>query len=133
MPGQHHHQTTRDRAIVALLTEPTLEKASAKAGISLRTIKRWLKDPAFEEKYLEVKDHLLSHATSRLTMATGTVVDVLIEIAKDKKATHSARVSACRVVLETALRGQEVDRFSKQLHELEQQTAEEGDGSNIKP
>jgi len=40
-----------ETAIAALLTETTINKASAKCGISVSTMGRWMKEPAFQKLY----------------------------------------------------------------------------------
>ncbi len=37
----------QDKALIALLTEPTITAAAKKAGIGERTLYRWLDDPLF--------------------------------------------------------------------------------------
>src|SRR5947209_6207019 len=40
-----------DAAILALLTEPTQEKAAAKVGVHPGTLRRWLKLPSFRSAF----------------------------------------------------------------------------------
>lgn len=46
---------TEDRAILALLAEPTLERAAKKCGIGVTTLKWWLQEPAFQRQYCETR------------------------------------------------------------------------------
>ena len=51
-PGQ-------ERAIIALLSEPTL-RAAAGAGISETTLWRWLREPCFKEAYRRARSETLA-------------------------------------------------------------------------
>ncbi len=39
----------QEKAITALLSQPTIEAAAASLGINPATVHRWLQDPAFTE------------------------------------------------------------------------------------
>ena len=41
----------QEKAITALLAQPTIEAAAASLGINPATVHRWLQEPAFVEAY----------------------------------------------------------------------------------
>src|SRR5256885_3835214 len=90
----------RERAVVALLQEPTIEKAATVTGVGLRTLQRWLTDPMFQEALRKSKNDALADATAKLRMAAGRAVRVLDFIANNHKASSASRVSAARCILE---------------------------------
>ena len=51
MPRGHGEKLTRkqEQAVSFLLTAPTIGKAAALAGVSARTLRNWMKLPAFAE------------------------------------------------------------------------------------
>ena len=51
-----------DLLVAALLTEPTLEAAAARAGVAVNTAKNWLKDPAFLAAYREARRRVVEQA-----------------------------------------------------------------------
>ena len=119
-----------EAAIAALLSEPTLEAAATRAGIGESTLLRWLEEPAFQARYRDAKRRVLEHAVSRLQQSAGKAVDVLVGIAEDRTAPHTARVSAARTVLDQAFRGLEVLDLAAEVAELKRRRDEAaGDGA----
>lgn len=103
MPGGRRTDR-RELALAALLTEATLADAAALAGVSARTLKRWLREPAFQRRYRAVRRRLVERAIGRMQAAAGQAVDTLLSVAKDGKK-DSDRVRAAVAVLEHSFRG----------------------------
>ena len=114
----------QSRAIEALLSEPTREKAAEKAGISRATLTRWLTEPGFKCAYREARDMLLETTLSALQGAASTAVNTLADVMGDKEAQPSARVSAAKVVLDNLLRSREQLEFEQRLKALEASLSE---------
>ena len=53
--GGHGEKYSRksQEAIAALLSEPSIEAAARKVGISASTLRRWMKEPDFQQRYRE--------------------------------------------------------------------------------
>jgi hypothetical protein len=111
----------REKAVLALLQQPTQEKAAKQAGIGLRTLKRWLTDLTFQEALRKAKSEALADATAKLRLASGQMVQVLVQIAKNRKANTAARVSAARCVLELGLDAHVMEELEARLRVLELQ------------
>ena len=45
----------QDKALIALLTEPTISAAAKKVGIGERTLHTWLRDATFTAAYREAR------------------------------------------------------------------------------
>ena len=45
----------KETAILALLQQSTVERAAAQIGISRATLFRWLKEPEFQERLMEMR------------------------------------------------------------------------------
>jgi hypothetical protein len=90
--------------VAALLSEPTLEAAAAKAGISTKTLKAWLKRPRFQAAYRQARRELVEGAIGRIQAATGQAVDTLVAVARDGKK-DGDRVRAAVALLDHASRG----------------------------
>jgi hypothetical protein len=94
----------REKAVIALVREPTIEKAAQVTGVGLRTLQRWLTDATFQEAMRKAKSDLnadlMADAIAQLRVAFGTTVKVLVSIANNRRASSASRVSACRCILE---------------------------------
>jgi hypothetical protein len=109
----------QEAAIIALLSEPTIEKAAAKAGIAKPTLWRWLQIESFQTAYREARREAVSQAIGALQRASGEAVEALREIMQDKEAPATARVSAARSILEFAIKGVEIEDILVRLEALE--------------
>lgn len=109
----------QQRAIEALLTEPTVQAAADAAGVSKATIFRWLGDSVFAEVYKDLRGQLLESTLTALQQASGDAVKVLREVMNDSTAKGSERVSAARCTLEMALRSREILETAERLADLE--------------
>jgi hypothetical protein len=94
----------QERAIAALLGERTVKAAAEKAGVAYRTLKGWLRLPAFSAAYRQARRDLLEGAVGRIQAAAGTAVDTLLHVAQNG-AKDGDRVRAAVALLDHALRG----------------------------
>jgi hypothetical protein len=112
-------------AIAALLAQRTIAEAAQQVGIGERTLLRWLQeDSAFQAAYRTARRHVVQHAIAQVQQATSTAVATLEAIMQDSTASASARVSAAKVVLETAIKGVEVEDLEARMTALEAQSQE---------
>jgi hypothetical protein len=96
-------QTGEDLALLtALLSNATIRKAGAEAGLSEATVYRRLQDATFRKQLKEMRLRTYSNALSRLQVSTGTAVEVLQEIMQDREQPPSVRVKAALSVLALA-------------------------------
>jgi hypothetical protein len=107
------------KLLLNLLSAPTISLAAKEAGIGERTAFRFLADPIFQRHYQKAKRQQVGQAISRLQQVSGEAVSTLTTIAADPEAPASSRVSAARVILETAFRGTELEALESRLEELE--------------
>ena len=127
MKGHGQKYTRRhEAALVALLSEPTMEAAAKKSGVSISTLSRWMEIPEFQEKYRQARRDSVSTATCALQRHAAGAVATLAAIMGDIEAPPAVRVSAARAVLELAYRAVEVEDVLARLDALEQARAEEG-------
>lgn len=107
----------KQRALEALLTQPTKAEAARAAGIDPATLRRYLSDKEFLEYYREAVRGLVEDATRQAQQAMNPALSTLTEIATDSKAGHAARVSASRSLLEFGLRLTEINDILDELGE----------------
>jgi hypothetical protein len=109
----------RERFIMALLANPSVETAAESVGIHRVTAWRWMKDPAVVQRLTETRRQCMGHAMMRLQAAASASVTTLVEVQASGES-ESARVSAARTVLEMALRAAEIGELEERLTRLEQ-------------
>ncbi len=120
MPGHgEKYERLKDRAVLAVLSHPTLPEAAKAVGVATRTLLRWMQRPDFQEALRTARREALRHALGQLQTAMGEAVETLREVMRDPEAAPGARVSAARTVLESALRAVEVDELDARLAALE--------------
>ena len=109
----------KQKALVALLTQPTKEKAAAAAGITSKTLRGYLDDPEFQTEYRKVFTELVEDATRKVQQTLDPAVAVLREIMEDRDETGQVRVTAARSVLEYGLKMTETTDILARVNELE--------------
>jgi hypothetical protein len=113
----------QQKALQALLENPTTRAAAKAAGVGETTIFRWLAEPAFNRCYREARNHLLENTLTALQAASTDAVQTLRDVMRDTQAMVTARVSAARAILEFALKAKELLETEARLSALEQQVA----------
>ena len=103
---RHGHKFTRkqEALIAALLTEPTLVGAAAKAGISRATLYRWKEIPAFRAAFRRARRELVEAAIARIQASTGEAAEALVSVVRQGRR-DGDRVRAATVLLDHAQRG----------------------------
>ncbi len=84
----------QEKAILALLQEPTIAKAAKAAQIGERTIHRWLCDSDFGRAYRKARREAFGHAIALTKHYAPLAVNTLATIMADTSAPSLARVTA---------------------------------------
>lgn len=98
----------QSKALAALLTQPTKEKAAAAAGIGLTTLKRYLDNPEFQREYQRAVFGLVEDAAAQAKQSLNPALSTLREIVENSDANDQARIQAARSLLEYGLRLTEI-------------------------
>ena len=109
-----------EKIITALLTSDTQKEASAKAGISDRTLRSYLANPAFNAEYQRRKQRVLSDVTRQIQANLKTAISALQNIITNETSSDGAKISASRILLEYGLRFTEITDIATRLEALEQ-------------
>lgn len=109
---------------MALLQQPTLEKAAAAIGISTTTAWRISKTPEFEEEFERARRNTYDKTISRLQYGAAKAVDTILEVMQDPRATHGCKVRAADRMLHHAAKAKELD-VAARLDRLEQMPEKE--------
>jgi hypothetical protein len=110
----------KEEAIVALLSQRSVEKAARTANVPARTLYRWLKEPEFNASYREARRHAFGQAAARLQQMSAAAVSTLGKIMVDPNAPAASRVRAAHSVLDQAAKAIEIEDLEARLAALEQ-------------
>jgi hypothetical protein len=111
----------KERAIMAMLTSPTMKQAADQAGVGETTLFRWLKLSEFEEAYRKARRKALDQTISRLQQATSHAVTTLQDVMEDETAPHNSRVSAAKAILDISFKAFELDDLGARIDSLERE------------
>jgi hypothetical protein len=106
-------------AALALLTEPTQEKAAQKAGVGLTTLRRWLELPAFQAAVRAGRLRMVEDTVRWLQAAGVKAVSTLVKNLDCGR--PSVEVSAATAILDRAWHGLELTDLAARVEELERQ------------
>src|SRR3712207_7897389 len=110
----------QEKAITALLAQPTIEKAAAAISVNPASIYRWLAEPGFEAAYRAARREAVGQAIACLQQVSTHAVTVLVTVMANTSTPPATRVAAAKTVLETAIKAVEVEDLAARLDTLEQ-------------
>ena len=119
----------KEKALQALLVSRTRAEAAKTAGIGESTLRGYLQDPEFLERYREAFGDLVQDATRQAQQALTLAISTLTEIMGNTDEQATARIQAARSTLEYALKLTEQTDILEQPRELER-WKEETDGKH---
>lgn len=109
----------KEKALAALLTQPTKAAAAEAAGIDARTLRRYLSDPEFQAAYKEAFSGLITDATRQAQQSLAPALGTLREIVEDNEQGAAVRIQAARSLLEYGLRLTEITDILRDLEAAE--------------
>lgn len=119
-----HHQ---ERAISALLSTRTIPEAAAAAGISARTLERWIAESeGFSAAYRAARRRVVEVAIGRIQEATGDAVATLSRNLTCGK--PAVEVRAALGILEHAIKAVELWDIEARIEALEHAQDEKKEG-----
>ena len=84
----------KEAAIAALLTQKNHEEAARVTGISLKTLKRWLRLPEFLEEYRRARWQVVEQAYARVQQNAPAAASVLLKLMVAPATPASGRIRA---------------------------------------
>jgi hypothetical protein len=118
--GRKRSAKSDDKLVLALLQQPTLDKAAAAAGISTATAWRRTQDPDFQDQLRKARREAFSQSVGRLQQAGPSAVNTLLRVMADPAAAAASKVRAASQVLEISVRAMELDDLEARIARLEQ-------------
>ncbi len=112
-------EALRERAILALLSEPTVGAAAKRVAVGERTLRRWMStDGAFQTSLAAARREAFEDGMHRIQSLVGSAVETLKQLLEAKK--HPAvRLGAARTVVELAIGRHDAEGLLKRLEDLE--------------
>ncbi len=109
----------KEKALQALLVCRTRAEAAKAAGIGESTLREYMKDAEFMERYKQAFGGMVADATRQAQQTLSPALSTLREIMEDREEQASARITAARSILEYAMKLCEQTDILDQLRELE--------------
>jgi hypothetical protein len=109
----------KEAAILALLSQRTVEDAARVAEIGVRTLYRWMKEPAFDGAYRDAKRAAFSQSIARFHQLASAAVTTLGRAMVDRDTPPATKVRAADSILNHAAKAIELQDLEARLAALE--------------
>ena len=120
MAGNGKNLTPKqEEAIIALLTNPSVEHAARAAKIGPRTLYRWQQEPEFDKAYRKARRDAFGQGTARLQQMSSAAVSTVLKIMLDPKAPASTRLRAADLALTHGGKAIEIEDVEARVTALE--------------
>jgi transposase len=109
----------KTRFLKELLTARSITQAAELAGVGLRTATTWLAAADFRAALVKAQDDTFSQTTRQTVAYMADALETLRALMQDKNTPATARVAACRVILESGVKFTELVDVLQRLDALE--------------
>jgi len=109
----------QEEAILALLSNRSVEDAARAVKIGPRTLYRWLNEPSFDKAYRQTRRKAFGQSTARLLQASGAAVSTTLKVMAGPGSSASERLRAAEMVLSHAAKSIETEEIVARLLEIE--------------
>ena len=113
-------------AILALLSNRTVEDAARVAKVSPRTLYRWQQEPQFNAAYRKARRASFGQAAARLQQASSAAVSTILKVMVDPGTSASTKLRAADSVLDHGAKALELEDIAARVAALEQATQQSG-------
>ena len=111
----------REQLVLALLQQPTLERAAAAVGISPTTAWRISKTPEFQREQQRARRKAFDQSLGRLQYGSSAAVSTILRVMTDPQAPAGSRLRAAASVLNHAAKATELEDLAARVEQLERQ------------
>ena len=118
----------QEEAIVALLSQRSVEDAARVANVTPRTLYRWMKEPGFDAAYRKAKRAAFGQSIARLHHLSSAAVSTLGKIMLDSTTPPATRVRAADSILDHTAKAIEIEDIEARVSELERAAADASGG-----
>jgi hypothetical protein len=109
----------REQFILALLQNPTMEKAAAAAGISPTTAWRVSKTPEFQTGYREARSKAFGQSIARLQYGSTAAVNTILRVMTDPESPPAIKLRAADVILHHSAKAMELEDLGARVTAIE--------------
>lgn len=109
----------QQRAVVCLIACSTVREAAKEAGISERTLRRWLAMDRFHKAVRDAGRRCVEQAGNRVQGTAGSAIEALNAVLDDVDASASSRVMAARTALTIAYKVIDLQDTQDRIRSLE--------------
>ncbi|MFN7998611.1 MAG: hypothetical protein U0Q18_33620 [Bryobacteraceae bacterium] len=120
------HQT--EQLVLAVLGQPTFEKAAAAAGMSYSTAHRISKTPEYQQELAQARRQMYEHSLAKLQNGSSAAVDTILSVMEDRRTPPASRLRAADSVLNHAAKFTELQDLSVRVGDLERLEKEKNAG-----
>lgn len=112
-------EAVRERVILALLSERTLELAAERAGVGLRTLQTWLaEDHAFNAALTSARQAAFQAGMGRIQALTGRAIETLEDLLGPEHP-PAVRLGSARTITELGMHQHDAEIILRKLNEIE--------------
>ena len=109
----------KDAAVLALLSQRSVDEAARVAGVGPRTLYRWMKEPEFDAAYRDAKRAAFSQSIARLHQMASAAVTTLGKAMVDPSTPPATKVRAADSILDHTAKAIELEDLEARLADLE--------------
>jgi hypothetical protein len=109
----------QERAVLAMLSTPTIARAAEAVGVDESTLHRWLKDHEFVRALRGARASAFDQAVTLTHRYATSAVQVLLKVMADAGAPYTSRVAAAVALLRFAREGVLLDDLTQRVENLE--------------
>ena len=122
---------TDETIMSALLTHSTPNAAAKKLGISINTVLKRIRDPAFSAELKKRRSEILESTVGTMQLMVSGALRTLDEVMRDQSVPASVRVQAASAILQNYLRYADYSEIERRLTALEAREGEENAEEHI--
>jgi hypothetical protein len=111
----------REAAALALAGGLSLRQAARQCGVGQRTVFRWHTDPAFRQRFAQLRTQLFDRAVGRLSRLGGKAARELGNLLAS--ADERTRLGAAKAILALGCQVRDAEEITQRLEELERRLA----------
>ena len=109
----------KEEAIVALLSQRSVDEAARTTNVTPRTLYRWMKEPDFDMAYRAAKRAAFGQSIARLHHLSSAAVSTLGKVMLDPATPPATRVRAADSILDHTTKAIEIEDIEGRVSELE--------------
>ena len=103
-----------EKAVAALMANPTAKEAAKAAGIGESTLRAYKSDPEFMDLYTAARHELLEVGVRSMQERFSDAVDTICKVMRDEEASPSVRLSAANSIINGCVQlTDEVERMER--------------------